>query len=69
MEKLHNISIKYDFDDIYLLRKAKRKISGSLLPIYIWESYYADHWLSIYLLGMIKRRLIYLSTLHGNIGR
>jgi len=49
--QLHNTDIKYNFNDTYVL-KTKRKISGSLLPIYPWEGYHADHSFPIHLVGM-----------------
>jgi len=35
VEQVHNASIKYDFNNTYVPRKAKRKIYGSLLTIYL----------------------------------
>jgi len=39
------------------------------LPIYPWEGYHAVYSLPIYLVGVIRRRLICLSALYGDIGR
>ena len=64
----HNTNIKYNFSSTYT-PKAKRKISGSLLPIYPWEGCCADYSLPIYLVGVIRRQVICLSALYGNIGR
>jgi len=66
--QLHNTNIKYNSSNTYVL-KTKRKISGSWLPIYPWEGYHAVYSLPIYLVGVIRRRVISLSTLHGDIGR
>jgi len=66
--QLHNTNIKYNLNNTYVL-KTKRKISGSLLPIYPWEGYHADYSLPIYLVGVISRRVICLSALYGDTGR
>ena len=49
--QLHNTNIKYNLNNTYVL-KTKRKISGSLLPIYPWEGYHAEYSFPIHLVGM-----------------
>ena len=66
--QLHNTNIKYNLNNTHV-PKAKRKISGSLLPIYPWEGYYANNSRPIYLIGVIRRQVICLPALYGSIGR
>jgi len=64
----HNTNIKYNFNNTYIL-KSKTE------DIWIFVAYLSlgrlscSYSLPIYILGVIRRRLICLSNLHGDIGR